>query len=312
MQSRTLLVCTLLAVLAPLAQASNTTEVKTGAISQDAYAEEIKAWHASRISRLTAPESWLSLIGLEWLKEGPNTVGSATDNAVHIAKLPPHFGVFELKAGQVSATLQAGTVATLNGTPAPASLQLKDNKSGGTPDTLRCGSMTLVIIRRGEKIGIRIRDTQSPQRLQFSGIETFPVDPSWRIEADWIPFNPSKKISITNVIGQVEQEDAPGKAVFQREGKTYELIPTQDEPGAELFFVLRDLTSGHETYGASRFLVADVPANGKVLLDFNKLYNPPCAFTDFATCPLPIPENRLKLRITAGEQSYKGPGSHAE
>jgi uncharacterized protein (DUF1684 family) len=124
--------------------------------------------------------------------------------------------------------------------------------------------------------------------------------------ADWVPFDPPHELKIGSVIGTIDTVKVPGKAVFHRDGHTFELLPYQEEPGGELFFVLADRTSGHETYGAARFLYAALPQNGKVVLDFNKAYNPPCSFTPFATCPLAPPENRLDLRITAGEKKYRG------
>jgi uncharacterized protein (DUF1684 family) len=150
------------------------------------------------------------------------------------------------------------------------------------------------------------RTPQRATREHFLGIDYFPIDPSWHIVADWVPFNPPHDLQMGSVIGTIDTVKVPGKAVFQRDGHTYELLPYQEEPGGDLFFVLADRTSGHETYGAARFLYAALPVNGKVVLDFNQAYNPPCAFTSFATCPLAPPENRLDLRITAGEKKYRG------
>jgi len=167
-----------------------------------------------------------------------------------------------------------------------------------------------VIDRDGRK-ALRVKDAAAPTRTHFLGIDAYPIDPSWRIEADWVPFDPPQKLQIGSVIGTIEAVDVPGKAVFQRDGHRFELLPYQEEPGGELFFVIADRTSGKETYGAARFFYAALPTRGleqpgKVVLDFNKAYNPPCAFTAFATCPLAPAENRLDLAVTAGEKKYRG------
>jgi len=150
-----------------------------------------------------------------------------------------------------------------------------------------------------------VRDSEAPTLKHFAGLEYFPTDPAWRIEAAWIPFDPPRQVPITNVLGVTEPAPVPGKAVFSYQGQTVELLPI-DEGGDELFFVLTDLTAGAETYEASRFLYAAKPKDGKIILDFNQLENPPCAFTAFATCPLPPRENRLPFRVTAGEKKYSG------
>ena len=142
-------------------------------------------------------------------------------------------------------------------------------------------------------------------RTGFLGLDYFPIDPAWRIEAKWVPFEPPREIRIASIVGTSENEKSPGKAVFDREGKTFELIPVQESPDS-LFFIFSDETSGKETYGAARFLYSDPPRGGKVVLDFNRAVNPPCAFTPFATCPLPPKENRLTVRVTAGEKNYRG------
>jgi uncharacterized protein (DUF1684 family) len=152
-----------------------------------------------------------------------------------------------------------------------------------------------------------VRDTGAPNLAHFAGIDYFPTDPAWRVEAAWVPFDPVKQVNITNMIGVTEPAPVPGKAVFTWQGHTVELLPI-DEGGDTLFFVLTDLTAGEETYEASRFLYAPRPKPGEktIVLDFNRLQNPPCAFTAFATCPLPPKENRMPFRVTAGEKNYRG------
>ena len=161
-------------------------------------------------------------------------------------------------------------------------------------------------MQRGEELYLRVKDSASDRRKHFTGLDYFPLDPAWRIEAQWVSFDPVRQVNITNVLGQVSPAPVPGKAVFTREGRTFELLAIDEGADEPLFFVLSDQTSGAETYAASRFLYAERPKDGKIVLDFNRAENPPCAFTPFATCPLPPKENQLALRVTAGEKVYRG------
>ena len=170
-------------------------------------------------------------------------------------------------------------------------------------DIVNVGRVRLLLIKRGDRYGIRMKDPESEARREFKGIESFPADESYRVTAKWVA--ESRKIPILNVLGQTEQDDCPGYAVFKLRGHEFTLHPILEEPGAkELFYIFRDETSGKETYPAGRFFYSGMPKDGKVILDFNKAYNPPCAFTPYATCPLPPPENRLAVRIEAGEKRY--------
>jgi uncharacterized protein len=162
------------------------------------------------------------------------------------------------------------------------------------------------VIDRGGKKALRVKDSAADRRTHFLGLDYFPVDESWRIVARWVPFEKPRLLPITNLLGQTAPEPVPGKAVFERDGKTYELLPIDEGPGEPLFFVIADATSGKETYGGGRFLYADEPKDGQIVLDFNRAQNPPCAFTPFATCPLPPKENRLPFAVTAGEKHYRG------
>jgi len=162
------------------------------------------------------------------------------------------------------------------------------------------------IMKRGDELFLRVRDAESPRRKHFAGLDWYPVDAAWRIEAQWVPFASPRTVPITNVLGQTSQEPVHGKAVLTVAGRALELLPLTE--GDELFFIFTDETAPEETYGAARFLYAKATQDGKIVLDFNRAYNPPCAFTPFATCPLPPKENRLPLRLTAGEKNY--PGAH--
>ncbi len=269
------------------------------------YTKDIETWRAERVARLEAPAGWLSLIGLHWLKDGANTIGSGKDNAIVLAKGPAKLGVATLKDGKVSIVLDPAAGATIDGRRKTSASLLDD--SHPKPTTVAFGTVSFYAIQRGERIGLRVKDTEAATRTGFLGIDYFPIDPSWRVTAKWVPFEPVHKLEIPNVLGDIDEMPVPGKAVFERDGKTFELLPVLEEPGADsLFFILADRTSGKQTYGAARFLYTDMPKDGKLVIDFNKAYNPPCAFTPFATCPLAPPENRLDLAITAGEKKYRG------
>ncbi len=274
------------------------------------FAAEHAAWRADRVARLTAPDGWLTLIGLHWLKEGKQTIGSAEGNDIRLAAGPAQLGTVTLTPGKTVLYRPAAFVeARLN------DLNIGATKTGEailryeSPDhvsTVRVGELSFFVIQRGDKLGLRVRDNASARRKHFAGIDAFEADPAWRIEADWVAFETPREIPITNMLGQTTMNKVFGKAVFTRDGQTIELLPVADSADATLFFIISDGTSGEETYGAARFVYAEPPKDGKVILDFNRALNPPCAFTPFATCPLPPKENRMTLRITAGEKNYRG------
>lgn len=278
--------------------------VETSKPSAD-YTQEVNAWRAQRLERLKAPDGWLSLVGLHWLKEGKNSIGSAKTNDIVLAKAPEQLGTVILKGRQASVELAAKSNATIDGKKVKSAPMVDDSHE--KPTTIAFGTTEFYLIERNGKFGLRVKDSAAEARTGFRGIDQFAIDPSWRIEAKWVPFDPPHKLETPNVLGETDQYPVPGKAVFTRDGKTYELMPVLEEPGAkQLFLIFADRTSGKQTYGAGRFLYADMPRDGKIVLDFNKAYNPPCAFTSFATCPLAPPENRLDAMVTAGEKKYAG------
>jgi len=273
--------------------------------ADDAYAKEIETWRTERVQRLTTPDGWLTLIGLHFLQTGDNTVGTAADNSIVLAKGPAHLGTVKLGTDdRVNIALTPGSDARVNG----RSVLAAELFSGGDvkPTTVAFGTASFFVIERGGKKALRVKDSEAERRTHFLDIDYFLIDPAWRIEASWVPFEQPREIPIANVLGQVSPAIVTGKAVFEHEGKKFELLPIEDEPGGSLFFVIADATSGKETYGAARFLYADAPVDGKVVLDFNRAQNPPCAFTPFATCPLPPKENKLPFAVTAGEKNYRG------
>jgi uncharacterized protein (DUF1684 family) len=276
----------------------------------DSYKHSIEQWQAGRVERLTAPDGWLSLIGLEWLQPGANRVGSAADNDIVLSAGPAHLGVVTLAAdGGMRIVLDKDSGATVDGK-AVTDAALVDDLHAGTdaaPTRVAFGSASFYVIDRDGRKGLRVKDTQAPTRQHFLGIDAFPIDPSWRIEATWVPAQPGETLEMGSVIGTIDKYPVPGKLEFTRDGRHFEILPVIEVPGdTQYFIVFADRTSGKETYGAARFLYIDPPKDGKVVLDFNKAYNPPCAFTPFATCPLAPPENRLDLRVTAGEKNYRG------
>ncbi len=184
-------------------------------------------------------------------------------------------------------------------------MELKSDETG-EPTLLHLGSLTFHVIKRGERLGVRVKDKENPARIKFPGLQYFPIDPKWRVTAKFVPYNPPKKIPILNVLGMLQDEPSPGTLEFQVNGKTYRIDPITEQGSDELFLIFADQTTGKETYGAGRYLYTpQAGPDGKVLIDFNKAYSPPCAFTAYATCPLPPPGNKLAVRIEAGEKYSK-------
>lgn len=251
------------------------------------FETEHAEWRRSRERGLRSEGGWLSVTGLFWLHEGANRFGGGASNAIVLPDGPSLAGEFRLRGGKVT-------------------LAMDGREQGLRPDSadaIKVGRLSLFLIKRGDKFGIRLKDPSSQYLREFHGLEYFPASETWRVTAKWVA--EPRKIPVLNVIGQTEENDSPGYAVFRLNGRELRLYPVLEEPGAkELFFIFRDQTAGKETYGAGRFLYSDLPHDGKVVLDFNKAYNPPCAFTPYATCPLPPKENRLPVRIEAGEKKY--------
>jgi uncharacterized protein (DUF1684 family) len=271
------------------------------------YAAEIAAWRAERETRLKSESGWLSLAGLTWLKQGDNTLGSGAGNDVvlPVGSAPERAGVIELQGTRATLRLAPGVSGTIGGRSITKATLRPD--SADSPDVLALGRLTIVIIERSGRFGVRVKDPQSPTRTGFKGLSWYPVDASWRVQARFVPHDQPRTIELADVTGSVQKMTSPGYVVFKRGGKELRLEPVLEEEGAkELFFIFRDLTSGRETYGAGRYLYSALPQEGKVTLDFNKAYNPPCAFTRFATCPLPPRENRLPVRVPAGEKHGGG------
>ncbi|HSN01306.1 MAG TPA: DUF1684 domain-containing protein [Rudaea sp.] len=294
-----------LAVAAIVAAGVGLNSAGVAASGDAAYAKQIQDWRHERVEHLRAPHGWLSLVGLDWLKDGKNTLGSAKGNDIALAKAPAHLGTITLDHGKATIALDAKSGATIDGK-SIATAELLDD-SHDKPTTVAFGTVSFYLVQRGDKYGLRVKDSEAPTRTHFLGIDYFPIDASWRIEAKWEAYNPPHEVEEPNILGQVDKVVVPGAAVFERDGKTYRLEPVIETPGdTNLFLVFGDKTNGRETYGAARFVYTEPPKDGKIVIDFNKAYNPPCAFTPYATCPLPTAQNRMKLRVTAGEKKYRG------
>jgi uncharacterized protein len=271
--------------------------------ASDPYQREVEQWRARHQSEISKDFGWLTVVGLDWLREGDNRVGTEPSSEVPLppGAAPQRVALISLRGGQAVLHPAPGVALTLNGKPAAETTLREDD------DVLAINHLQFYLIRRGDRAGIRLKDNDSEARKHFQGLSWYPVDPSWRIPARFMAWPTQHSLTFHNTIGQQESEPSPGFATFQKDGREFRLEAMVDE--GKLFFVFRDQTSGKTTYGASRFLYAEPATNGVVMLDFNRAENPPCAFTAYATCPLPPPQNRLALPITAGEKKYAG-GSH--
>jgi len=267
------------------------------------YSREIETWHASRINNLRSADGWLNLAGLYWLEEGRNSFGSDPVNKIVFpaATIAGSAGYFERNGNTVKIVVQNNVDIKVNGIAVKEAV-IYEKDSGRSP-VVTHGSLRWTIIRRDDKIGVRLWNLESQQAAGFKDIERYPVDSTWRIAATLRKETYPQTISITNVLGQTSRQQTPGKLVFTISGKQYTLDALEE--GDHLFVIFADATSGKTTYPSGRFLYVKKPdADGVTFIDFNKAFNPPCAFTPYATCPLPPKQNVLDLEITAGEKNY--------
>lgn len=289
----------------------------SGADDQTSWQHDLVAWRAKRAASLQAPEGWLSLIALGWLKEGDNSFGSAEDSRVQISgKAPAHIGIVRLQKGTLRLLPPADGFPKdllVDGQPAnaqPAKEQLLLADDSDKPSKLTIGTLTIIVIHRDDQFALRVKDLDAATRTGFHGLRWYDPNPAYRVHARWIPYNPPKVLDIPTVLGTTTHMPAPGAAEFILDGQVVRLEPVLEDPkSTELFFIMRDATSKTTTYGAGRFLYTELPDHGvgqpgEVWLDFNRLVNPPCAFTPYATCPLPPPQNRLSVALPAGERRY--------
>lgn len=276
----------------------------------------LDAWRSQRDHEISAPDGWLTLVGLEWLKSGVNSIGSAPDNTLRLpASAPAHVAMLTI-TGKTPQTASVQLLAPREGFPAGLTLDGHAPREGvlpisdAHPSAIDVGSYSLVVLARGGRFVLRIKDANSPTRTAFRGLHWYAPDPAFRVTARWIPYKPARIESIATVIGTTLQLPAPGVAEFMLKSKVYLLEPVlEGGDKTHLFFILRDETSQTTTYGGGRFLLTGLPDHGldqpgSLEIDFNRLYNPPCAYTPYATCPLPPEKNRLPVTIEAGEQRY--------
>ena len=271
------------------------------------YVHSVDTWHAARVARLAAEDGWLSLIGRDWLNQGENTVGSAPGSTVLLPEwaAPAKAGLFVLEGTTVRFRPQPGSGLLLNGKPVTEAVLKSD--ADGRPDVFTAGRVKFYLIRRGARLGVRIKDPENPALKAFRGVPRYPVDAAWRVEAEFLPYASPQIRAIPTVLGTTEPMTAPGLLKFKVGGREVTLEPMLEEgEHPELFIIFKDATSARGTYPAGRFLYADMPKGGKVTLDFNRAINPPCAFTLFATCPLPPKGNHLDFEVPAGEKEPEG------
>jgi uncharacterized protein (DUF1684 family) len=272
------------------------------ACAQNVYSRKVEKWRNNHQKDLLSDDGWLTVAGLFWLKDGVNIVGSGEGFDVQLTRSfkQGKFGEIDFNNGAATLRVAEGVEATSGGK-AISSIDLVSGDSG-QPTIVRSGSQSFFLIKREDKYAIRVKDKNNPARTNFRGLKWYPVNPAFRVTADFEAFPQPKEVLIPNVLGSNFKMKSPGILRFKFRRKDYSLQPVEDE--GKLFIIFRDLTSKTETYGAGRFLYADKAVNGKVVLDFNQAENPPCAFTEFATCPLPPPQNRLDTEIKAGEKRY--------
>jgi uncharacterized protein (DUF1684 family) len=269
------------------------------------YQQEIEQWYASRISNLKADNGWLNLVGLYWLAEGKNSFGSGNQNALVFPKgsINETAGYFERTGTTVKLVTKDNVDIKVNGKPLVNNEAIIYEEGQKGQQVVTFGSLQWVIIKRDDKIGVRLRDLKSPLVNSFRGVERFAVDSAWRIPAVLQTQSQPANIYITNILGQTSAQKSPGKLVFTVDNQQYTLDALEE--GDELFIVFGDATSGKTTYPSGRFVYAKKPGpDGATVIDFNKAYNPPCAFTNYATCPLPPKQNILPFAVTAGEMNY--------
>lgn len=285
------------------------------ALAQDGtWAKEEQAWRVQHATDLQKPDGWLSLIGLEWLAAGQTSIGSAADNTIRLSEsAPAHLAVVKLENATVSLlSPQGGFPSGLNvdGGAAKEQVLRADPDRDKFNSHVTFGTLNFYVIRRADRFALRIKDAKSPSITGFHGLKWYAPDQNYRVTAKWVPYKPAKSVSLLTLVGTSYDQPVPGYAEFVLHGKTYRLEPVmEDAQSTRLFFIMKDTTSAETTYPACRFLYTPLPDHGvdhegELILDFNHMENPPCAYTPYATCPLPPAGNRLPIALPVGEQRY--------
>ena len=274
-------------------------------VQAGAYTADVEDFRRQRAADIGGETGWAALTDLRWVENGQFTIGRAPSNAIRLnaPSSPERLGTLIVTAQGATLQVASGATALVNGKPV-TNVQVPSNVSPASG--ISAGGMTMTMIERGGKRGLRVWDKVSPTRVNFRGLRWYPIDVKWRVEATFVPHQPVPKVRIQNIIGQTIEMANPGTAVFTIGGRQIALEALLEAPDAdELFFMFRDATSGKATYGAGRYLYTPLPKDARVTLDFNRAMNPPCAFTQFATCPLPPAKNRLAIAVEGGELDYK-------
>ena len=273
--------------------------------AENDYKAETEAWRAEREATLKDDDGWLTVSALFFLREGDNSFGSDPGNDFVVPRIPGDAGVFELHEGRVSVRAPANGRLTVSGeTVETAQLYPSERRT-----TVTMGPVSLWVHLSGARLAIRVRDTEADIRKNFTKLSWFPVNDRYRVPGTFTPHREPITVKTMNILGDIETYTSTGYVTLTVDGQEMRMLPVN--AGQRLWFIMRDLTSGQETYSAARFLYADAPdADGRTIVDFNRAYNPPCAFNPHTTCPLPPPDNRLNVRIEAGEKDYAGPGGH--
>ncbi len=277
---------------------------------REQHESAILQWRAARLARLTADDGWLSLIGRFQLEEGANGAGSDAQCLIPLPadKTPACVGSFDCQGKAVHFTPAQGVSISLRSHSGlhlliPGVAVSLQSDRDGKPDKLVLGTITMEVMERSDGMFVRVRDPESPTRKDFPGINCYPIDPKWRIEAQLERYEPNKRVALGYQAGSTEEYVSPGAAVFEIDGVRHQVDPVFDSNRSRLYLVFWDHTGHDTTYGAGRFLYAPLPIGDRVLLDFNQAFSPPCSFTPYAVCPLPPAQNRLSIRVEAGEKS---------
>ena len=272
------------------------------AVQTENHQQAIEAWRAARHARLMQPDGWLTLVGLEWLEVGETRIGSTADNDIQLGGGADYWGTVVLQNDQLHFNSHDTENVNVNGEPLPYAELVPDTKGEAT--VITSGTIAVNVIFR-DSYALRIKDSQAKALQNFEGVDNYPIDSSWRIDGRFTRAEKGTVLEITNVLGQVSESPVFGLFEFDMNGKTHKLLGLGDEDSESLWFIFSDRTTGHGTYGAGRYLYSDgMPENDRLIVDFNKAYNPPCAFNPYSTCPIPPQRNRMDLWVLAGEKDF--------
>ncbi|MGH8054255.1 MAG: DUF1684 domain-containing protein [Stenotrophomonas sp.] len=287
-------------------------EVGKPAPVDPAFAHDNALWREQRLTELTKPDGWASLVGLHWLELKAHYIGSGSTSGIRLAMGPPRMGMVSRDGDKLWFTPEPGVVLQADGQTVKGRIPFRsDDDASPTVISFDDGKGLLTLIHRGPRYALRLKHADAPARLTFGHLAYWPADPSWRVTARFVPHDVNKTIPIVDITGLATDLPNAGAVEFERDGRTWRL-EALGEPGRPLQLIFADRTNGRESYSAGRYIDLDVPdAKSEVVVDFNRAYNPPCAFTPFATCPLPPPENRMDMKVEAGEKAYVKPKPEA-